>query len=126
MKIALTAGGVGAIAGIAAVGALALVLYDYLQKNRDKFNPGSDKNVAYGAASSVARAVFGDVVDARGRPIEATVGTRLYAWIHGDSMPEIDKPVTQADIDAYRRGRGAQAPAPAPSDPLDVIAQYMM
>jgi hypothetical protein len=98
-SLELTAGGVGAAALLAAAAVAGLYLFSQRKAIAAAFDPTSSSNLASRGATALTQAVTGDRVN--------SVGTKFYAWLFGDSMPGISAPVTQADIDRYRRERDA-------------------
>lgn len=99
------------VAGGVVAAVVALILYL-------RGNPPGNKgeNYAYGTVSDVVNSLSG------GKYLS------LGGAFFGETPAELDinKPVTQADIDAYRRGRGAQAAVPVQGDPLSDIAPYLI
>lgn len=98
--------GLGTVA-LVGVGVVAYLLY----KNRDRFNPTSDKNLAYGAVNSAGQALTGDK--------NFTLGN----WLFGSTAAErdINKPVTQAEIEAYRLKKKTEQEVPDPTQPIYVF-----
>lgn len=86
--------GVGVVAVVALSG-IGFVLY----KNREKFNPVSDKNLAYISVNKVGADLTGDQY--------FTLGTWLYNVTHPDEAKDLVK---------GSPGRSSQEPAPISGD----------
>lgn len=94
-------------AGILAVlvlGAAGVFIY----RKREAFDPTSQNNLANQAANGLVVAITGDK--------DATVGNKAFdavdtvkGWF-GFGEPDINAPVTQADIEKYRAEKAAKAP----------------
>lgn len=59
---------------VAVIAYLLYQVFEFFKNNKEKFNPVSDKNLAYQGANAVVQAVTGDD--------NATVGTWLYDWFN--------------------------------------------
>lgn len=101
--------GLGLGLGAVALVGLGVAAY-FLYKNREKFDPTSDKNLAYGTVNTVGEVLTGDK--------NFTLGGWLYELTHG--APDISKPVTQAEIEAYRL-KQKSAQEPGNGDPIVIF-----
>lgn len=76
MKTNITFGGIIALVLIAILAYLFFAYRKDAQKLfKEKINPMSDKNVAYGAVNTIVQETTGDP--------NATLGTKLYEWVDG-------------------------------------------
>lgn len=83
MKVSLNGTGVLAVGAVVAVGVIGYFAWDWLKKNKDKFNPTSTNNFAYEGANAVFRAVSGNQVD--------TIGTAAGGVWKSDAERKVDE-----------------------------------
>lgn len=102
-------------AGLVVAAALAAIGCYFLWRNPGSLNPLSTNNVVNKAADATVSTLTGGQY--------LSLGGLLFGETPAEQS--INAPVTQADIDAYRAGRGAQTAAPAPADPLDTLTPFL-
>jgi hypothetical protein len=117
VKVQLPAS-IGVGIGVAAVAAIALAGVGFwLYKNREWFNPASQKNLANQGASAIVSSLTGGAA-AGGEDSLGGVFARFREWASGDD----------AKIEAMKAGApasspfGDQDPAPTAYDPFNVGA----
>ena len=99
--------GLGAIA-LAGVGLVAYLLY----KNREKFNPTSDKNLAYQAANAVVQTLTGDANQTTGGffhdLFNPSAGLAEGEYVeNGVIRPKPSSSAAYNDCLQYQRGAGS-------------------
>lgn len=93
--------------GILAAGAGAVYVAAWLSRNREKFNPTSDQNLAYQGVNSVVQAATGDG--------NATLGSWLYDLVNGSDTGPCNKGMRDA---AAARGFRCEVAADGRSERL--------